>query len=179
MNEVYSRDALIPPAEWAAMDVSGIMKAKDDRARVALLPWRRSRWIENKMRGVMEGPMSGSSKRSALSVYPQSRYHIACSDMPHRKLLYHLTLLLNLNDLSGRLSKLDIAEITAKFPSTPSQCLNGVLSRFGESGGKKWTVTEKGKVKLLAWICCLYLCIEGWSIEIGKVAKDLSITPAK
>jgi DNA-directed RNA polymerase I subunit RPA49 len=65
-NEVYSRDAIIPPNEWSALDVSGILKARDDRGRAALLPWRRSRWIEDKMRGIVEGPMSGSAKRSAL-----------------------------------------------------------------------------------------------------------------
>ncbi len=40
-------------------------------------------------------------------------------------------------------------------------------------------MTETMKVRLLAWICCLYLMIDGWAVEVSKVAKDLSLPPAK
>jgi DNA-directed RNA polymerase I subunit RPA49 len=57
--------------------------------------------------------------------------------------------------------------------------LNGLLTRFAESVGKKYTVTDKMRTKLLAWICTLYILLDGWSVEIGKVAKELSISDAK
>jgi DNA-directed RNA polymerase I subunit RPA49 len=94
-------------------------------------------------------------------------------------MLYYLSSLIALNDSSSALSKLKPSELSSKFPGLPQQVLNGLLSRFAEqqSSKKAHAITEKGKVKLLAWICVVFLHCEGWSIEIGKVAKDLSMTP--
>ncbi len=55
-SQVYTRESLIPSVEWAAIDVSQIITAKDDRGRSGALPWRRSRWIEDKLRVTVEGP---------------------------------------------------------------------------------------------------------------------------
>lgn len=65
------------------------------------------------------------------------------------------------------------------FPGVPSQIISGVLSRFTEKSSKKYKVTEKCKTKLLAWMCVIYLTVDGWSTDIGKVAADLKIRPAK
>jgi DNA-directed RNA polymerase I subunit RPA49 len=56
--EVYPREAIVPDNEWSALNVTEIVKAKDDKERVACLPYRRSRWIENKLRVAVEGPAS-------------------------------------------------------------------------------------------------------------------------
>lgn len=58
VDEVYPRAAIVPDHEWSALNVTDIVKAKDDKERVACLPYRRSRWIENKLRVVVEGPAS-------------------------------------------------------------------------------------------------------------------------
>jgi len=55
-SQVYPRVSLIPQAEWSAIDISHILKAKDDKGRSGALPWRRSRWIEDKLRVTVEGP---------------------------------------------------------------------------------------------------------------------------
>lgn len=54
-----------------------------------------------------------------------------------------------------------------------------MLSRFAEPNGPKHNVTEKTKTKLLVWICLLYLILEGYSVEVAKVAKELKMEPAK
>jgi DNA-directed RNA polymerase I subunit RPA49 len=53
--KIYTRQSLIPDDEWAAISVSEIIKAEDDKARMALLPWRKARWMEGKLRTIMSG----------------------------------------------------------------------------------------------------------------------------
>ena len=66
VSEIYSRDSIIAPVEYLAIDVGGIMRAHDDKGRSGLLPWRRSRWIEDKMRVTLQSASSGSSKKATL-----------------------------------------------------------------------------------------------------------------
>ena len=61
--KVYTRQALIPDDEWSSISVSDIIRAEDDKARVALLPWRKGRWMEGKLRTVING---ASSERKTI-----------------------------------------------------------------------------------------------------------------
>ncbi|KAL1411208.1 DNA-directed RNA polymerase I subunit rpa49 [Vanrija albida] len=157
--EVYSREAIIPQAEWSAINVTPITQATDDRGRSAALPYRRSRWIEDKLRVAVNAP--SSTRKNSL------------------RMLYYLACLLQFYSFAGQLSKTSRSELPAKFPGVPQQVLNGLLTRFAEPQGKQYTVTEKTKTKLLAWICVCYLACDGWSVDISRVARDLSLTPAK
>lgn len=56
--EVYPCEAIVPDHEWSALNVADIVRAKDDKERSACLPYRRSRWIESKLRVAVEGPTS-------------------------------------------------------------------------------------------------------------------------
>jgi DNA-directed RNA polymerase I subunit RPA49 len=94
-------------------------------------------------------------------------------------MLYYLSCLLAFNDFAGRLSKTSASDLPAAFPGVPTQVTNGLVSRFAESVGKRYTVTEKSKTKLLAWICIIYLWVDGWTTDVGRVAKDLGMTPMK
>lgn len=71
--KVYTRQALIPDDEWASIPVSDIIKAEDDKARMALLPWRRARWMEGKLRTLM----SAASAERKANVYVSLRYFYA------------------------------------------------------------------------------------------------------
>jgi DNA-directed RNA polymerase I subunit RPA49 len=64
VSEVYARSAIIPDSEWSAVDVHRIAATADDRARSDLLPFKKSRWIETKMRVAVEGP--SNTKKSSL-----------------------------------------------------------------------------------------------------------------
>lgn len=57
--------------------------------------------------------------------------------------------------------------------------VDGILERFTESVGKKYSVTDKTKTKLLAWICVVWLHIDEYSTEVAKVAQELSMPPNK
>lgn len=96
-----------------------------------------------------------------------------------RKYLYYLSSLHAFLGISKILPKLNSSETQKKLAGVPVQIINGLLTRFTESSGKSHVVTDKMKAKALAWVCCLYLVVDGGSTEIGKVAKDLGMTDAK
>lgn len=74
-DEVYPRESLIPSDEWSAISVSELLKATDDKERVAVLPYRRSRWIEAKMRSIINGPPA--VRKANLCVIPSSLLRLA------------------------------------------------------------------------------------------------------
>lgn len=77
------------------------------------------------------------------------------------------------------MSKSTPTEIQQKCRGMPSQVLTGLFTRFAEQNGKHYTITDKTRQKILAWICCLCLVLDGGAVETGKVAQDLSMPDAK
>lgn len=177
-SEVYPRDSLIPSAEFSSIDVSNIMRARDDKGRSGSLPWRRSRWIEDKMRVTVLSTSSGTTKKAILSTY---HFSVLADELTKdgRRTCYYLSTLLLLNDLSPTLHRIAPAELPAKFPGVPQQLVNGCISRFTESQNKRYTVTDRTRTMLLAWICVLYLSLNEWAIPVGTVASDLKLPPGK
>jgi len=53
------------------------------------------------------------------------------------------------------------------------------LERFADKIGGKYKVTESLQTKVIAYLCTLYLIIDGWSTDIAKVATDLKMKPNK
>lgn len=56
VDQVYPRESIIPSAEWSAIDVAPLVKAKDEFARTSLLPSRHSAWVTRKVGEVIRGP---------------------------------------------------------------------------------------------------------------------------
>jgi DNA-directed RNA polymerase I subunit RPA49 len=79
----------------------------------------------------------------------------------------------------GKVASLKPSEMAEQFPGVPSQIITGMLDRFTEMSGKKYTITDSRKTKIMAWQCVLYLTIDGWSTDIHKVATDLKMKPPK
>jgi DNA-directed RNA polymerase I subunit RPA49 len=94
-------------------------------------------------------------------------------------MLYYLSCLLGFYNAAHGLQKMSVSEMPAKFPGIPAQVLNGLCARFAEPVGKRFAVTDKCKMKLLAWICVCYLAADGWSVDVAKVAKELALPPTK
>ncbi|ADV20586.1 DNA-directed RNA polymerase I subunit RPA49 [Cryptococcus gattii E566] len=158
--EVYTRESLITTQEWAAIDASRLLAIEDDKERASALPYKRSSWLQYKSRAV-------ANIKDKTARKTQMKY------------LYYLSCLLSLLDFSPRLSKTPVNKLAPTFPQVPRQIIDGMLSRFAEPNGLKHNVTEKSKTKLLVWICLLYLILEGYSVEVAKVAKELKMEPAK
>jgi DNA-directed RNA polymerase I subunit RPA49 len=56
-SEVYPGSLLIPPEEAAVIDVKQLSSAKlDDKERLAMLPFRGSRWLEQRLRLALDLP---------------------------------------------------------------------------------------------------------------------------
>lgn len=67
-DQVYPRESIIPSSEWSAIDVGPLVKSKDERSRMALLPTRHSAWITRKMGEVIRGP--SEMRKPNLCVLP-------------------------------------------------------------------------------------------------------------
>ncbi|KAL7422188.1 DNA-directed RNA polymerase I subunit rpa49 [Cryptotrichosporon argae] len=155
--EVYPRTSLISDAEWSSIDVQPLVSAADDKARAAVLPYRRSRFVEDRIRSTVRSSAGG--KKNTL------------------RMLYYLAALLALHDL--HIDAFTASELQAKIPQLPRQLVDGLITRFAEQSGKKFKVTAVRKVKLLAWICTCYLAADGWSTDVGRVAGELKTSPTK
>ncbi|ORX39701.1 RNA polymerase I associated factor, A49-like protein [Kockovaella imperatae] len=159
--QVYPRESMISDGEWSCIDASTLLKQKDDRSRALLLPYRRSRFIETKMREVSGSAISSSLKKSSM------------------RMCFFLSSLMALNDRSGDIARSTTAELGSKFSAIPAPLLNGLLERFTESLGNKRKITDKLQTKLLAWICVAYLHLSDFKADVTSIAKDLSFQPAK
>ncbi|WWD01572.1 hypothetical protein V866_008517 [Kwoniella sp. B9012] len=159
-SEVYPRDSLISPSEWQSINVSQLVHAEDEDNRQKLLPpHKKSFWLQGRIRYIRNLEDKTARKE-------QMKY------------VLYLATLLSLYDNPSVISKIPPGQIQTKFPNVPQQLLDGVIKRFSELQGKKRVVTEKMKTKLLAWICVMYLTLDGFSVEIGKVARDLKLKDA-
>jgi len=95
------------------------------------------------------------------------------------KYLYYLSVLQEFSRKINKVASLKPSEMGEQFPGVPSQIITGLLDRFTEKSGNKFTVTDSRKTKIMAWQCVLYLTIDGWSTDIFKVATDLKSKPPK
>ncbi|WWC61294.1 uncharacterized protein I303_103875 [Kwoniella dejecticola CBS 10117] len=160
-SEVYPRDSLISSQEWSSIDVKSLQQADDDETRQKALPWRRKvGWIQGRIRYF-------NSLEDKTIRRTQLRY------------VFYLSTLCLLRENAAVLSKVPVAELSSKFPGVPSQLLDGIIKRFAEPKEKRYVITEKLHVKLLAWICVLYLHVGGFSVDTGRVAQDLKLDKAK
>ena len=77
------------------------------------------------------------------------------------------------------LAKLSVTEIQEKSRGISSQVLNGLLTNFAQKSGKRYTITDKMRTKILSWICALSLVLDAGVTEVGRTAGDLNMTDAK
>lgn len=96
-----------------------------------------------------------------------------------RKYIVYLCALHHFLSLERVLSKLSPAEIQEKSRGIPSQVLNGLLANFAQKSGKRFSITDKMRTKILSWICALSLVLDGGVTDVGRTAKDLNMTDVK
>jgi DNA-directed RNA polymerase I subunit RPA49 len=65
--EVYPLHDIIPEAEWKALSVSSFDAAQSDRERIAMLPYRKSTWVNDHLKAIAES--TGKSKKKNLYVF--------------------------------------------------------------------------------------------------------------
>jgi DNA-directed RNA polymerase I subunit RPA49 len=173
VTRVYPRESIVPSAEWAVIDIKPFIKAKDEKERLGHLPSRHSAWVNNKLGEVIRGPAE-LRKDNMYVISSSHRYQLMFS-----KYLYYLSMLQEFSRKVSKIATLKPSEMGEQFPNVPSQIITGLLDRFTETSGKKYTLTDSRKTKIMAWQCVLYLTIDGWSTDISKVATDLKMKPPK
>jgi len=173
VTRVYPRESIVPSAEWAVIDVKPFIKAKDEKERLVSLPSRHSAWVNNKLGEVIRGP--AELRKDNMYAIPLPRR----TELMFSKYLYYLSMLQEFSRKLSKVAELKPSEMGEQFPGVPSQIITGLLDRFTEKSGKKYTITDSRKTKIMAWQCVLYLTIDGWSTDISKVATDLKVKPPK
>lgn len=173
VTRIYPRESIVPSVEWSAIDIKPLVKAKDESSRLATLPSRHSAWINNKLGEVIRGPTE--LRKDNLYVSPLlTKLQLIIS-----KYIYYLSTLQAFSQKIHKIASLPLSEMSNQFPGVPSQIIMGMLDRFTEKSGKKYTLTDSRKTKLMAWMCVLYITIDGWSTDIAKVAADLKMKTPK
>jgi hypothetical protein len=130
----------------------------------------------------------GSTTSSVKSYVVLPNYvKITCTSHPYEleleltisKYIYYLSTLQAFSQKINKIASLPLSEMSNQFPGVPSQIIMGMLDRFTEKSGKKYTLTDSRKTKLMAWMCVLYITVDGWSTDIAKVAADLKMKTPK
>ncbi|KAI5448876.1 DNA-directed RNA polymerase I subunit rpa49 [Naganishia albida] len=156
-SEVYPLSALIPAEEAAAIDWKKLSNTKlDAKERVALFPFRGSRWLEQKMRLASELPEPIKKQQM--------------------RALYYISCMRQFQKMKGSLG--NSSTLHEKMNQMPRVILAGLLDRFTETakGSSKPVITPAMENKLLAWQFALRLSLENWSADIVATADDLQMT---
>jgi len=139
--------------------VKAIAHAHDDRSRMSYLPWRKSKLIEDKLREIVKSKEEGRKSKM--------RY------------CYYLSALLLLYNLAPQIPKMTREELPDRLEDMSLVLKNGIIGRFTQPNGKSMALTDKGRTKLLAWICVLFLLLGNWSVDMAKVAEELRLSITK
>ncbi|KAJ9092291.1 hypothetical protein QFC20_007419 [Naganishia adeliensis] len=139
-----------PAQEAAAIDWKKLSNVKlEEKERISLLPFRGSRWLEQKLRLASELPAS------------TKEYQLQFQKMKG-----------SLGNPSSVLEKMNhmprviLAGLLDRFSETAK-------------GSSKPVITPAMENKLLAWQFALRLSLENWSADIAATAEDLQMTPQK
>ncbi|KAJ9098535.1 hypothetical protein QFC19_006303 [Naganishia cerealis] len=161
-SKVYPLDVLIPLEEASAIDVKSLLdKTLSDRERMNMLPFRASRWIEQKMRMSLELP---------------SEDKLILLGTPHRRALYYISCMRQFQKMKGALANL--SSLPEKMNHVPTVILDGFVQRFTEQarGSAKPVITPAMENKLMAYQFAIRLAVENWAADIDATASDLQLT---
>ena len=110
-GDIYSLHDIIPEAEWKALSVSALDAAQTDRERIAMLPFRKSTWVNDHLKASVG--TSGKSKKRNL------------------KILLYISAMLAFRQASFSKS-LDKEKLCERLEAVPNIVADGLLSRFAE-----------------------------------------------
>lgn len=143
-SEVYNLHDIIPEAEWKALSISAFTAATRDNERVALLPFKRSDWINHHLKLLFKNENEKPSKRNMYS--PLSLHRVSLTLRCCSKILYYTSTMLAFHQVSARLDKAKLAE---RLSGVPSIIVDGLLSRFSE--------TARGSTECVSLVLALHV----------------------
>ncbi|KAF9649737.1 RNA polymerase I associated factor, A49-like protein [Thelephora ganbajun] len=157
-DDVYPITNIITEAEWSSISISAMLKAENDRDRMALLPYNRSAWIKQKVREAFAG-----RKPSKTTL----------------KLLFAISAMFTFYNARRNVS--DKEKLKERLGRIPVILLDGLLTKFTDSarGSTKAHVTQELETNLLTHMFALCLRVDEWATDTTILAGDLSMPVAK
>ncbi|PPQ90265.1 hypothetical protein CVT25_013090 [Psilocybe cyanescens] len=156
-SEVYPLHDIIPEAEWKALSIASFDAAGDYSERIAMLPYKRSQWVNDHLRGFTEA--IGKSKKRNL------------------KILLYISAMLAFRQATFQ-KTIDKEKLYERLSSVPGIVVDGLLSRFTEvaRGSSSYHSTSATKTSLLTYTFALCLKVDDYASNTTIIAHDLSMT---
>ncbi|KAH7920228.1 RNA polymerase I associated factor, A49-like protein [Leucogyrophana mollusca] len=157
-EDVYPRPNIIPDAEWKVLTTSPFTSAQDTQERIALLPFKRSSWVNEHLGLAFAGP---TPRRDTI------------------KLLFYISSMLAFRNATFK--KFDKASVQEKLAGVPGAVVDGLLARFTETarGSTEARVTSQSETLLLTSMFALCLRVDDFATDTSLIAADLSQPVAK
>ncbi|KAL8277074.1 hypothetical protein RQP46_010502 [Phenoliferia psychrophenolica] len=172
-DEVYAVDSVVSDAELAQIHLEPIVAAMGVKERNALLPYRRSQFITNRMRELVPNRSDDAPPPS-----------LGKKDKLRLKLLVHLSHLFAFRHATqGGGRALDLAKLKEKMSQVDEALVAPLVERYSESmktgGAEERKVTTGMELKLLGYMLVLVLKVDGWSTDVATIANDFGMGAPK
>ncbi|KAF5314385.1 hypothetical protein D9619_011794 [Psilocybe cf. subviscida] len=154
-SEIYPLHDIIPEAEWKALPVSPFDAAETNGEKIALLPYRKSNWVNHHLKSIAE-----STSKSKKKI----------------KILLYISAMLAFRQATFAKS-LEKEKLYERLSAVPSTVVDSLLQRFAEvaRGSSTFQSTSATKTSLLTHIFALCLKLDDFATNTTVVAHDLSM----
>ncbi|KAK9467410.1 RNA polymerase I associated factor, A49-like protein [Lipomyces arxii] len=161
LDGIYPIYSIVPKDEFNAIKVSPIFREKDVAKKAALLPFKTSEYINDRIAKIDNE-----------------------NQLPKLKLLYYVSLLIGFYN-NRRMSSKKLLLQKLNYPA--ETLVNGLIDRFtdvkvGKFGKEKdasFVITPRLEDKLLCYLFAACLRIDEYMVETPVLANELSLRPIK
>jgi len=165
-KHVYDMNQVVPKNEFTSLDLEPIIAADNFKDRHSVFPYRRSRFVQNKLR----------------QLFPAANVGLPLSDKDRTKLgyVYQLSFLFAFRQAAtpNKDHNLTRQNLADKL-NAPVVVVDGLLNRYTElvqvGNQQKRKLTSTSQAKLISYLCVLILFLDNWSTDVGLVAADLGM----
>jgi DNA-directed RNA polymerase I subunit RPA49 len=126
--DVYPLHNMIPKPEWKALYISAYMNADNSADRVALLPYKRSNWINDHLSLAFASPSPNKTTMCVdISFITRAHYNADVA----RKTLVYIAAMMAFH--KSTFKNIDKTVLQQKLAAVPTVVIDGLLSRFTET----------------------------------------------
>ncbi|KAH9476998.1 DNA-directed RNA polymerase I subunit rpa49 [Psilocybe cubensis] len=156
-SDIYALHDIIPEAEWKALSITSLEAAGNYPERLAMLPYRRSQWVNHHLRVLTESTGKAQKKKLKILLYISAM-------LAFRQTTFQKTI--------------DKEKLYERLSAVPGIVVDGLLSRFTEQarGSTSYHSTSATKTTLLTYTFALCLKVDDFASNTTVIAHDLSMT---
>ncbi|KIM53244.1 hypothetical protein SCLCIDRAFT_1222967 [Scleroderma citrinum Foug A] len=151
-GNIYPVHNMIPETEWKFLSSATFLEAGSGHERMSLLPFRRSKWINQHLNFICESPSPSKT---------------------NIKILQYISCMMLFRNLAVR--NLDKDILQENLNTLPSVVVDGLLSRFTETtrSSSRPQFTPQKETLLLTYMFALCLHVDDFATDTELLAKDL------